>query len=63
MRLGQDRPIDGFVPAGSVSHRGLNIEPATPPAGRNRHRYGLGPFAKLVMPPLPDAAGLYRWEL
>lgn len=61
--LRKKRPTDGFVRAGVVSHRGLNIKPPAPPPGRGRHRYGIGPFAKLVMPPLPGAPGLYLWEL
>jgi hypothetical protein len=63
MHLGKNRPTDGFVRAGVVAHRGLNIEPPALPAGRDRHRYGTGPFAKLVMPALPNAPGLYLWEL
>ncbi len=30
---------------------------------RARHKYGNGPFAKLVMPKLPNAPGVYLWEL
>jgi hypothetical protein len=56
-------PTDGFVRAGIVSDRGLNILPTPPAAGRFRHRYGEGPFARLVMPPLPANPGLYLWEL
>lgn len=55
-------PTDGFVRAGGVSHRGLNLTPDLR-AGRVRHRYGTGPFARLVMPDLPDAPGMYLWEL
>jgi hypothetical protein len=53
---------DGFVRAGEVGHRGLNLAPAAPPTGRLRHAHGSGPFARLVMPRLPAAPGLYLWE-
>jgi hypothetical protein len=56
-------PTDGFVQAGIVSDRGLNILPNLPAAGRLRHLYGEGPFARLVMPPLPAEPGLYLWAL
>lgn len=56
-------PVDGFIRAGVVAHRGLNMEPLPAPPGRERNRYGAGPFARLVMPPLPDAPGLYLWQL
>ncbi len=55
--------LDGFVRAGRVGHRGLNLPPATPPIGRDRHAFGHGPFAKLVMPKLPTEPGLYAWQL
>jgi hypothetical protein len=54
--------IDGFVRAGPVAHRGLNIAPQEVPAGRIRHVFGYGPFARLVMPPLPNSPGLYIWQ-
>src|SRR5947209_8528820 len=53
---------DGFQYAGPLSHRGLNLAPANPPLGRARHPFGTGPFARLVMPPLPARPGLYLWE-
>jgi hypothetical protein len=55
--------LTGFTFAGNVGHRGLNIDPADPPPGRRRHAYGNGPFARLVMPPLPAEAGLYAWQM
>lgn len=55
--------LDGFVRAGLVGHRGLNLPPARPPSGRDRHAFGHGPFAKLVMPKLPTEPGLYAWLL
>ena len=54
-------PLAGFTCAGQVGHRGLNLSPADPPAGRHRHKYGDGPFARLVMPPLPAQSGIYAW--
>jgi hypothetical protein len=54
---------NGFKCAGPVSHRGLNLSPADPPSGRDRHSSGSGPFARLVMPPLPGEPGLYLWQL
>lgn len=54
--------LAGFNCAGYVSYRGLNLVPAQPPPGRCRHPFGDGPFAKLVMPSLPAAPGLYAWE-
>jgi hypothetical protein len=54
--------LDGFVCAGPVGHRGLDILPADPPIGRGRHAYGNGPFAKLLMPPLPRQPGVYIWQ-
>lgn len=56
------RLTSGFEKAGEVRYRALDIAPGEPPAGRLRHRYGLGPFARLVMPPLPALPGLYIWE-
>jgi len=55
--------LDGFVCAGTIGHRGLDLAPAPPPMGRDRHVFGHGPFARLVMPPLPSAPGLYAWQL
>ena len=49
--------------AGPVVNRGLNILPTPLPPGRLRHRFGEGPFARLVMPPLPDQPGLYLWQV
>jgi hypothetical protein len=54
--------IDGFTQAGMVQNRGLNLQPPSIPAGRRRHPFGEGAFARLVMPPLPDAPGLYLWQ-
>jgi len=56
-----DRTL-GFTLAGRVSHRGLGILPPPLPPGRERHRYGNGPFAKLLMPELPSSPGIYLWE-
>jgi len=56
-------PTDGFVHAGPIGNRGLNLVPADPPPGRLRHPYGDGPFARLVMPPVPKSPGVYLWEL
>jgi hypothetical protein len=53
----------GFKCAGLVSHRGLDQSPSEPPAGRTRHAFGGGPFARLVMPALPFEPGLYLWEV
>jgi hypothetical protein len=55
-------PTDGFSDAGVVGHRGLNLAAPVIPASRLRHRYGEGPFARLVMPPLPEAPGVYLWQ-
>jgi hypothetical protein len=44
---------------GVVGSRGLNLAPELPPPGRLRHRFGDGPFARLLMPPLSDVPGLY----
>src|ERR1700687_125085 len=52
----------GFVKAGAVGHQGLSLPAPEIPAGRLRHRYGLGPFARLVMPTLPDVPGVYLWQ-
>jgi len=54
---------DGFTCAGSVGNAGLNLIPATPPLGRARHPHGDGPFAKLVLPRLPNEPGLYLWDV
>ncbi len=54
--------MEGFVRAGIVGHAGLNVAPMPLAAGRERHSYGAGPFAKLLMPPLPGEPGLYLWE-
>jgi hypothetical protein len=59
----RQRPTDGFTLAGSVRHNGLNLAAPEVPAGRTRHRYGNGPFARLVMPALPNSPGMYLWEL
>ncbi len=55
--------LDGFIRAGAVGTRALNLEPQAPPEGRKRHAYGDGPFARLVMPKLPNHPGLYAWQL
>lgn len=55
--------LDGFILAGPVGHRDLNLSPSTPPTGRARHAFGDGPFAKLVMPKLPTEPGLYAWQI
>ena len=57
------RDLDGFVLAGSLGNRGLNLSAPTIPESRKRHPYGAGPFARLVMPSLPNVPGLYLWEL
>jgi hypothetical protein len=54
--------IVGFANAGNVGHRGLNLPAPDIPHHRQRHQYGLGPFARLVMPALPDAPGVYLWQ-
>jgi hypothetical protein len=56
-------PTDGFRLAGPVANRGLNVLPPPLPVGRQRQRDGEGPFARLVMPSLPDKPGLYLWQL
>ena len=53
---------EGFSRAGLVSNRGLNLAASELPTGRQRHAFGNGPFARLVMPPLPIAPGLYLWQ-
>lgn len=60
---GDIRGTEGFTRAGAVTHRGLDLEPLPLPTERTRNRYGAGPFARLVMPPLPEAPGVYLWEL
>ena len=50
--------FDGFMLAGDVSYRGLGLLPDSLPEGRVRNRYGKGPFAKLMMPWLPNEAGV-----
>jgi hypothetical protein len=55
--------LDGFIRAGVIGHRGLNLAPDDPPAGRRRHAFGDGPFARLLMPKLPAQPGLYAWQL
>jgi len=42
--------VRGFAKAGDVGHRNLNLPAPDIPDRRQRHRYGLGPFARLVMP-------------
>jgi hypothetical protein len=54
--------VFGFAKAGDVGHRGLNLSAPDIPSDRRRHQYGLGPFARLVMPALPDAPGVYLWQ-
>jgi hypothetical protein len=56
-------PFDGFTCAGPIGHRELNILPAPLPVGRTRNKYGNGPFAKLIMPLVPNEPGLYLWEM
>ena len=55
--------FEGFTCAGPIGYRGLNIYPAPLPLGRTRNRYGDGPFAKLIMPLVPNESGLYLWEM
>jgi len=55
--------LNGFTFAGLVGNKGLNISPLPPRQGRSRHSYGDGPFAKLVMPPLPLEPGIYAWRV
>lgn len=59
----QTSGTERFVRAGEVIHRGLDLPAPVIPIGRRKHAYGLGPFARLVMPPLPDVSGVYLWEL
>lgn len=54
--------LSGFTLAGAVSYKELNLVLDPLPEGRARNRYGKGPFAKLVMPWLPNEAGIYLWE-
>ncbi len=54
---------DGFVFAGPVNNRGVNVAPLPLPPGRTRHKFGEGPFARLVMPQLPNEPGVYLWDL
>jgi len=61
-RLTNVSPTDGFVCAGIIGNRGLNLQPGKLSIGRTRHQYGDGPLALLIMPPLPDAPGLYLWQ-
>ena len=56
-------PFEGFQRAGMIGYRELNIMPTTLPIGRNRNKYGGGPFAKLTMPYVPNEPGLYLWEM
>jgi hypothetical protein len=51
--------FDEFTCAGVAEHRGLNRDPQPPPHGRIRHPYSNGPFARLLMPPLPRELGVY----
>jgi hypothetical protein len=55
--------FDGFTRAGLVGSKALDLLPERPLPNRKRHRYGDGPFAKLVMPWLPDEPGVYLWEV
>jgi hypothetical protein len=55
-------PTDGFDCAGVVGYRELGLAAGPLPDGRRRHPYGDGPFARLVMPPLPNVPGLYLWQ-
>lgn len=55
-------PTDGFTRAGTVGYKELGLLPGTLRDGRLRHPYGDGPFARLVMPPLPSDPGLYLWQ-
>lgn len=54
---------EGFTCAGPIGNLGLNLFPLPSPVGRLRHPYGAGPFARLVMPPLPNEPGLYLWDV
>lgn len=59
----EEAPTYGFVRAGVIGHRGLNLPAPEPRQGRRRHRYGNGPFARLVMPRVPNSPGVYLWEM
>ena len=48
--------------AGPVTATAVDVTPAAPPLDRERHAFGSGPFARLRMPPLPNAPGLYVWS-
>jgi hypothetical protein len=53
---------DGFICAGVVGYKDLNVLAGSLLIGRRRHQYGEGPFARLVMPALPGAPGVYLWQ-
>jgi hypothetical protein len=53
----------GLVCAGPVLARENGIESPQPEPGRERHRYGGGPFAALEMPSVPDSPGIYVWSV
>lgn len=53
----------GFTCAGVVRHYALNVFPHATTSGRPRHKYGQGPFAKLLMPPVPGEPGVYLWTV
>jgi hypothetical protein len=55
------KELAGFELAGAVGARATNLLPGALPPGRSRHAHGTGPFAKLIMPALPDLPGLYLW--
>lgn len=52
---------DGLTYAGPVTAIILDVPAKDLPAGRSRHGFGTGPFARLRMPPLPDTPGIYLW--
>ena len=52
---------EGFTMAGPIGFSQLDLVPAAPPGFRSRDAYGDGPFAKLLMPPLPQLPGVYLW--
>lgn len=54
---------DGFILAGAITSTVLDLFPSALPAGRSRHQFGHGPFARLKMPPLPNSPGVYLWSL
>ena len=58
----QTAETSGFTCAGPVTYRAINVLPPPTTDGRRRHPFGDGPFARLVMPPLPAAPGIYLWE-